>query len=442
MSFVEAVPVFATGVYAPIEDIQETIDYTRLYADQQRDILNTAIDNLADIIGQYEPSFGIVSSDIKELLIPPFPAKPSLNPDLNEDWPSTGDIPDPIIRDIAPDFSTEEPVPPDSIDPSFDYTPGAYISCIWDELCTQIKNELVNGGNGLSNLVYSLILDRNAEARRNAEEQARRRAYNAVGARGFDLAGGMAAAVILELEREILAKDLDAINSTTIKDFEMADANARFIKELALKIEEVQRAAFESEEARLFEIAKVSEEMIIAIFEQNVKIYIAKWEGVKIKLEAIKLEVEAIIAYNDGQIKIFVSRIEAIKSEIQAIAAENSSKTEVTKAQASVYETEVKAVGIQVTALVEEVRVSMEEYKIKVDESIEKEKVNLSAYTSSADLAARVTESIANIASQSVASALSAIKTSMDVGYSGSESQRYSASVNSQLSESHRYEEK
>ena len=440
MSFVEQVPFLYTSVYAPINDVQDTITYTRNYADEQRRKLEDAIANLESAVGQYSPSFGSANVNIPELNFPIFPDAPDSSADLNENWPQNN-TQRPTMRDIAPDYSFVEPVPPDQVDPSFDYTPGVYSSCIWTDLCTKIKDELINGGNGLSDLVYSLILDRNAEARRAAEDRSRRQAYDSVGARGFNLAGGMAAEVVLQHEREVMAKDIDAINSTTIKDFEIADANARFIKDISLKMEGVQRNQYDNDEDRLFEIAKVSRELVIAIFEQNTKIYIAQWEGVKIRLESIKTQVDAVISLNEGDIKIFIGEIEAYKTEIEAIAVENKSKTDLKKTEADIYESQIRGIVAKFTAQVEEIKVKLEQYRIEVSEIIDKEKINLDAYASSSELAARISESIANIASQSVASALQALNTSMSISYSGNESLGYSSSISNSLSEGHSYEE-
>lgn len=439
MGFVQQVPYLATGVYAPIDEINETINYTRDYADDQMALLDDTIAQINSLIGQYTPSFENVGVDIPAINAPEFPDAPVLDVDINENWPTNGAVP-PVINEINPDFSYVAPTPPDQIDPNFDYAPGAYSSCLWSDLCTRVRDELINGGNGLTDAIYGLILNRNTEARRNAEEQNRRRAYDAVGATGFDMPAGMAAAVVLELDKEIIAKDYDAINSTTIKDFEMADANARFIKDLSLKLEQVQRAAYDSEEERLFQIAKATQDTIIAIYEANIKIYIAEWEGVKIQFEAVKLEVEALTSYNESNIKVYIGQIEAYKVEVEAIASENESKTEVAKAEASIYESEVRAISVQISALVEEAKLSLEEYRIKVGEVIDKERVNLEAYSSAAQLAADLAKSIANIASQGVASALGSINTSMGTGYSGSESLSYSSSLGNSLSEGHSYE--
>ncbi len=440
-AFVEHVNVPSIGqVAGNYQEIVESFDYARNYADTMRDTLNEQIENLSQAIDPYQVNFDSITSTIDNIPTPGFPTTPDININLNENWPDNN-IPEPNLVDINADFAFIDPVVPDDLDASFDFTPGIYSSCIWDQFCEKIRDGLLNGGTGLTTIVYNAIIARNAEARRNVEDQARRRAVNAVGARGFDLPGGMAAAVLLEIEREIIIKDFDAINSTTIKDFEVADANEKFIKDLALKAEQMLREEFNKSEDRLLNIAQVGKEIAIKVYEQNVKIYLSKWEGIKAKIEAAAKQIDALIAKNDGEIKTFLGRADVLKAQITAIAEENKAKTDVAQAKASIYESEVRAIASEFQVLVEKVKAQTSKWIAETDSVVNKEKIKLAAFQSANDLAAKVSESIANIASQSVASALGAINTGMSFGYSGHMSITNNKSLSNQLSESHSYKE-
>lgn len=441
MSFVEQVPFMFTSVSTPYEQIEETIDYTRNYADEQKVILSTAIENLGALLEQYEPQFDTATYNRPANNLPPWPEAPDLRMTLNENWPNPNNIPEPTIRDVHGDTSFDDPTKPTPLDPTFDYTPGLYQSCLWDQLCTQIRSDLINGGTGLNDQIYGLIIDRSREALRVQEEETMVRAYDSVGANGFDLAGGQAAAVILQMGKEVHAKRVDAINSTTIKDFDLADANTKFTKELALKMEEIQVMTFNSKEDRDFEIAKVTKELALSIYEQNIKIFLAEYEGIKLRLEAVKVQIEADEAMNEGEIKIFLGRMEGLKIETEAIASQNKSVTDMTKAEADVYNSQMKGVESQANILLKEIDSALEEYRIKMDVAIKKEELNLKSYTSATELTVKVSESIAKIASQAVASALQAINTGMSFNYRGSESLGYSSGIRNNLTESHRFEE-
>lgn len=439
-SFVEEVPYKNIGVGSPWTEITGMIDYSRAYADEMRQELADAIDALKEGVEKYIPNWQEINTNIPALVVPDFPVAPNIDSNINDNWPEY-DIPDPTIEDINVDLSYTLPVKPNSIEASFDYVPGQYSSCLLEELCNKIKNELINGSTGLNDIVYALIIDRNIEARRNIEDQARQRAYDTVGARGFDLPGGMASAVILELEKEIIAKDLDAVNSTTIKDFELADANARFIKELSLKLEQQQRTSFDTEEDRLFNIAKTSKELVVAIYNQNVKLYVAEWQGIETQLSAAKKEIDAQISINENEVKIFQSKAEVLKIRTETIAAENNAKIALTNAQVSVYDSEVKAISIQTSALIEEVKTHLEEFKINVNRIVSQEQINLQAVTSESDLTTKVTTALSDIAMQSVTAALGMLNTGMSYDYNGATSLRYSTGLTNSMNESHSYEE-
>jgi len=194
--YVDKVDLPNFWVHSPEGTIQDTIDYTRDYANTMREQLDEALEALIAAVGDFTPG-DIPGSSIGEIGSPNPPNKPTIDGNF-VDFPDTT-IPDPVIKDIDADFSFIDPLAPDEIDPSFDYTPGVYSSCIWDTLCDKIKDDLINGGTGLTDAVYGAILDRNAEARREAEDTSRRRALDSVGARGHDLPGGMAAAVTMEI---------------------------------------------------------------------------------------------------------------------------------------------------------------------------------------------------------------------------------------------------
>lgn len=446
-TFVDKVPVRSVNPDNPWSEISDVIDQVMgpagYVADSLAD-LQSAIDTISAAIGSYEPDFAPDVSwnidDLPDRDIPEFPEAPTIDIDLNDNWTDT-DIPDPNLVDVTGDFSYVEPTEPGELNPSFDFTTGVYSSDIDPEITAKILYDLQNGGTGLTDLVYGLIIDRNQAARRDVQDSARRRAVNAVGATGFDFPGGMAAAVLLEIEKEILAKDVDAVNSTTIKDFEVADANTRFIKQLAVTYEEMKRRAFSDDESRLLEVAKISTEMILAIYEQNVKVYIAKWEAVKIKMDSVKTQIEALVAQNDGEIKTFIGRADILKAQIAAISSENKAKTDVALAEADIYKSEVQGIAAQVGAIVDQIRADIEKYKADIMMVVEQEGLNLKSFTSASELAERGQEAIAQFSSQTVASALGMVSTSMTLGYHGSDSKSYGATVSNSLSEGHAYED-
>jgi hypothetical protein len=437
--YVEKVPEEHVFVNDPWEQMGSTIDYTRSYATEMGGYLIEQINILRELNREYTPDFSGICQEIKILDPPEFPDRPDLSVDLSE-YPNE-EIPDPIILPIDVDFTYQKPTAPAGISPNFDYTPGSYQDCLLTHLCEQTRQELINGGTGLSDLVYHAIIARNSEERRNAEDNLRRRAYSAIGESGFDLAGGIGAAVVLELEKEIFFKDIDAINNVTIKDFELADANSKFIKEFALKIDTATRQNYDSDENRKLEAEKIATEMELRIYDSAINAYIAEWQGIEAQLKAAVAEVDAITKKNESEIKVFLGRADVLKTKILTIASENESKVKVAQVEADIYKKQVEAINAEILALVREVEISLEAYRTNVNAIIAREEINLKAFADKTNADISISDGISRAATQSVASALGAISTHMSYGYTGQTSRRYSTGLTNSLSEGHSYTE-
>lgn len=296
------------------DEIEATILYTRTFADEMQETLALAIADLQNIVGTYNPPLITVDTDIPDMDQPVFPSSPSIDD---------------------------------------------YVSTIWDILFTKVTNDIINGGSGLSNPVYNAIVAREQEARRLNQDREYRKALDGVGSQGFDLPSGHVAAVQVEMGRELLSRDQDALNNLQIKDFDLATENTRFAVTTGLELEKLLR--------------------------------------------------EAWVANVNATVDIF-------KAETDGIAAKYA-------------------------ALADWAKVQIEGIKIEAEVAIKNGELGLTAYNASVALAEKIAEAIAGIATQSIASALGAINTSMSNSYSGSENRGESWGHSENLSESHSFTE-
>jgi len=293
-------------------EIVPMIEYVRDFSDEMRELLIEKIEDLEAIVGDYDYTPIAILFDIGDISKPVYPS---------------------------------------------DIVPSTYVSDIYDTLLTKIKNDIITGGNGLTDAVYSAIIQREQEARRANQDTEYRRALDAAGTSGFNLPSGHVAAIQTALANEILSKDQDSVNNTLIKDYETATENTRFAVEMGVELEKLTLAAWTS-----------TEERKLAVYE----------------------------------------------AKTQAISSEYSSLMEWVSAQVEVIKTEAEV-------------------------AIKNAELDLDAYNSMAELTTSVAESIATIASQSVASALQAINTSMS--YGSSESRGETWSHGESLGETHNYSE-
>jgi len=104
-----------------------------------------------------------------------------------------------------------------------------------------------------------------------------------------------------------------------------------------------------------------------------------------------------------------------------------------------IYTANVKGISDQYSALVEWGKMEIENNRLETEIAIKNEELRLDAYKSMTALTERISEAIANVTAQSLASALGAINTSMSHGYSGSESKSENWGHSESLTESHNF---
>lgn len=384
------------------------------YADKYSTQLDNAIDTINEVVGTFDPNYtipDIISTDIDG---PSFPEKPAFPPlSLDDGWPETFPFPDELEPYGSLDFTYVSPVAPAEIDGNFSWTDEDYSSVMWSSLFNKVHNDILNGGNGLTSAVYSAIVARERETRRTNQDREYRRGLNAVGASGFNLASGQIASFERTVTTEMISKDQDALNNIIVKDFDIAVENTRFAITTGTDLERMLRATFETAQQRGLEAAKATKEYLIAVYEANVRKYLADWEGVKLDLEALKMKVDAISSKNESIQKIFIGRADVYETQIRAISAKNDSIIGARQGEIDTYKSEVDAVSVEYNALIEETRLKLDANKTEVLAAIEEAKVDIQAYTSKTSLARDVSGDIANISAQALASALGGIRASI-----------------------------
>jgi hypothetical protein len=428
-------PVTPSAMYT---DIRDTIGYTREFADDMRTELSRGIENLEDVILNYVPNIKDIDTTIPPIDGPSFPSKPGFSPlDLDNNWPDELPLPPEFMDYGEMDFAFVAPTPPSEIDGNFNFDQSEYTSEMWYALFSKVHDDILNGGTGLTDLVHAAIVAREQETRRLNQDRETQKLVSSVGSKGFDLPSGQIASLMVDITKEIINKDQDSLNNITIKDFELAQQNTQFAVTTGADLEKMLRATFQSAEALGLDAAKATKEYLIRVYDANVKLYLAKWEGTKVKLEALVSKIEGISSYNDGLVKVFLGRAQVYESQISAITVKNKGMVDVRAGEISLYSTEIDVISKEYSVLLEEAKFVMEGMRLEVLSEIEKEKITLSAYTDKAKLAETVAEAVSNISAQSIASALGAINTSMGHSYSGSENRSESFSN----SESHSFEE-
>ena len=294
-------------------EIQDTIAYTREFADNMQITLGQALEDLQATVGAYNPNLIDVDTSIAELDRPVFPTAPVFN-----------------------DYSSD----------------------IRDALISRVLENLADGSTGISDAAHASIAAREQETRRTSQDEKYRAALDSVGVTNFNLPSGQVGALQAKVASESLKLDQDALNTLTVKDFELAQNNSQFAVTSGASVEATLVSTWAQEE--------------------NTKV--------------------------------------------------------------SVYNANIQGVVGEYDALAKWATTEIDRIKVEADIAIKNEELSLDAYNSMSSLAEKVSEGIAGIASQSIASALGAINTSLSNSYSGSEGRNEGWSHGDSLSEAHSYE--
>jgi len=408
------------------DEILDTIDYTRGYADEMREELSASLENLLTVVGAYQPGEFNINTTVGRIDGPSFPEQPSFA-DLALDYTFPDTPTSPTLEPYGDlDFTFTSPTLPAEIDPNFDWSASVYTSDMWTALFTKTHNDIESGGTGLTTEVHGAIVDREQNARRINQDREATRAVDVAGAMGFNLPSGHIAAIVRDVVTENGIKDQDSLNNITIKDFELAQNNTQFAVTSGVELEKFSRDTFNKAEQLGFDATKAAKDFVVMVYAENIKAYIASWDGVKIRLEALQSKIEAITSMNEGKEKVFLGQLTSLNTQVSAIVSKNQGLIDGRKGEVEVYQSTVQAVATEYQSLVEEAKLQMESIRTEATLAIEEEKISLESYTSQAKLASDVARDVANITAQSVASALGAINVGMNNTFNGAESRRES----------------
>lgn len=214
----------------------------------------------------------------------------------------------------------------------------------------------------------------------------------------------------------------------------------------------------------------------LAIFELQVKIYIARVEADKARFDVYVRELEGertkAQIYSE-QVKAYLGEVEAIKTEsdvqIQTsdlVLKENQVKSEQYKAELGGYETTVRAAVAEITSIVEgfkaeamsysaeteaegswfrakveEMRVGVENAKIRLAKAVEDIDASIKGFAAVKGLQVEGTTGIMNAASQLCAATMNAVNVNASIGYTGHEGSNETWSHGESITESHPYED-
>lgn len=271
-------------------------------------------------------------------------------PDLN--------LPDlPEYDPDIPVFNT--PTPPTGIN----WSEPDYVERIIDEVEAKLREWIgPNNGTGLTPIVEQNIFDRGAEREDQIARQAVSEATNEFASRGYALPPGVMLKRLdaIRAERDLKKQGLN--RELVIEALNIEIQNIRFAIEQGINTERLFIELHQAAMQRAFEVARLTVEWQIQLYQIAVEVYRARVEQVRLETEVYRARVDAWIAE--------ISAYEALVRAEQAKADVNRSLVDSYSAQIdarvaliNAYATEIEAEKVRIDAYVAEVQA----YGEKVD---------------------------------------------------------------------------
>ena len=353
-----------------------------------------------------------------------------------------------------PAIDTSELVPgtpPAEVNATIDWTEIVYSSDIYTDLLARVLADLTAGATGLDATVEAEIWSRGQDRQLDINDKAYSEIEDYFSSRGLTLPSGIMAAQLAEATYESARNSTELNEKISISQAELAQNNSQFIITQSVILEQMLRDFTSKNSDRELAYEKAVADLILANYSEKVKAFVAVAEGQRIYVEAQVAVLRGVIEYNKGLIASYTGQVEAYSAYVNALASAN-------KATVDSYLGEIQVFDVKNRVKIALIASDIEIYKTEIDkadldlrEYIARIDGNVKGYVAEMGTKEEVVSSMAGIASQAVASALTSVNASASYGYNASESRGESwghnesrseaLSVQGSLSETHNYEE-
>ena len=315
----------------------------------------------------------------------------------------------------------------------------ALVTSVYTPLLSKMLAMMADNTTGLDPLVEQAIYDRAIARNATSNSKAYAEAETYFTARGWDEPQGALEGRLLEISAEIARNETEINGKIMIERADLTQKNVQFIVQQSIELEKLIRATRDGESQRALDYAKVSAELVLQLYSENIKGYIATAEAKKAYIEAQVEALRGVVEHNKGLIEVYRAQYEAFKVGVDAKTSINDAIVKGFEAEIVGYEAETKALTAGQMALVEDNKAKIEKADLELRLLLGKIDAAIKAYISESSLKEKISNDLAQIAAQSVASALNAVNVSASLGYSGSESRSESFGKSESINESHSF---
>ena len=218
---------------------------------------------------------------------------------------------------------------------TFQYYEGVYDRMLLDPLRAKLLYDLQNGGYGIEVTdelaLFNRARDREVEAAMSRIETAARD----MAARGFPVPPGELAVTIDRAYQDMQNKVSSVSRDITLERAKLYVDNRQFTIREVRELETVTVGLYNSIQERALNVAKLTVEMSIAIYNAQVNRF-------KLALEAAKISADVQVAELQAQVEEAKANMEIYRGQIMAYTADVQRQVESAKLQVDVYRADIE----------------------------------------------------------------------------------------------------
>ncbi len=356
------------------------------------------------------------------------------------------DIPDetyspPSFIDL-PTVDTSLLVPgtaPTASSPVVSWSSTGFTSDLYADILARLVADLQSGATGLSSAVEQAIIDR-AITRNQAANAAR---YNKLDsdlrARRLSMPSGALAAALVDFSAEITRQETDVSNQVLVMSADLAQKNSQFVITSAIAVEQLLRGTYDGEEGRGLDKAKAVADLLVRDFAERVRAYLAEAEAQKTYVTAQAENLQAVTAANKNLVDLYRTQYEALSTRIDGASKHNKAITDVFVAEMQGFGEEARAYSAENSVQVDRLKALIDDARVDVEAQAAEAKAVIDAYLAWNSLNEKLSNDLAQLGLQGMASALNAVNANASIGYSSGESKSESFGQSISINESHQY---
>ena len=348
---------------------------------------------------------------------------------LDSDFPSPPESPASPSIDVPPDpvlgslhiisiptitIPTYDLIEPDTVEILFNEP--VYYSALQDVLKPALIAFVRDGGTGLGSDIEDALWERGRNRQAILNERVYDEANEFFASKGYTIPPGALGGRLTEALAEQTRADAQLNFEILIEQARLARAQSEYTMDAALRLEGQDKEQFNNVANRALNYAKAAAQVIIDFYTAKVQAFVAKYQGIKLMVEAEKLKVDAAVAANKGVVDIYVAEIEGFKSKLQVEIA-------IIEAIAKVYGYKIAGYEAEAKVAVMDLEAQIKVYQAKIDQAnnqttlvLKEAEMLIQSYLGALQLTSDAIKAGGNISAQIAASALSAVNASASLG--------------------------